>query len=88
MLNNQVIKDLFSSGASEGLCRLEAAERPVVRTWMPSSRYACHLGKKGEKKRSLEKAETVPDGKLFEDLEKELCISDKMKINYKQSPIF
>ena len=32
MLNNQVIKDLFSSGASEGLCRLEAAERPVKRT--------------------------------------------------------
>lgn len=44
--------------------------------------------KKGEKNRSLEKAETVPDGKLFEDLEKKLCISDKMKINYKQSPIF
>lgn len=44
--------------------------------------------KKGEKKRSLEKAEMVPDGKMFEDLEKELCRSDKMKINYKYSPFF
>ena len=30
----------------------------------------------------------VPDGKMFEDLEKELCRSDKMKINYKYSPFF
>lgn len=51
MLNNQVVKDLFSSGASEGLCRLEAAERPVMRAWGPSSGYACHLGKKERKKK-------------------------------------